>query len=142
MVSAIGLMGFKSSTFITLGLPILLCAVPIVDTLSAIVRRKLSGKRFDEADKNHLHHVLMRRFGHRNTVLILYAVTASFGVAAYLYILNRALGLLCLFIMAIVVEVFLEKSHMISASYHPLTSLVDMIFKKTAPVAEETKDKE
>ena len=43
MVSAIGLMGFKSSTFITLGLPILLCAVPIVDTLSAIVRRKLSG---------------------------------------------------------------------------------------------------
>ena len=142
MVSAIGLMGFKSSTFITLGLPILLCAVPIVDTLSAIVRRKLSGKRFDEADKNHLHHVLMRRFGHRNTVLILYAVTASFGVAAYLYILNRALGLLCLFIMAIVVEVFLEKSHMISVSYHPLTSLVDMIFKKKAPVAEETKDKE
>ena len=138
----LGFMGFKSSTFITLGLPILLCAVPIVDTLSAIVRRKLSGKRFDEADKNHLHHVLMRRFGHRNTVLILYAVTASFGVAAYLYILNRALGLLCLFIMAIVVEVFLEKSHMISVSYHPLTSLVDMIFKKKAPVAEETKDKE
>lgn len=141
MISAIGLMGFKSSTFITLGLPILLCAVPIVDTLSAIVRRKLSGKRFDEADKNHLHHVLMRRFGHRNTVLILYAVTASFGVAAYLYILNRALGLLCLFVMAIVVEIFLEKSHMISVSYHPLTSLVDLIFKKKAPSAEEIKEK-
>ena len=130
MVSAISLMGFKSSTFITLGLPILLCAVPIVDTLSAIVRRKLSGKRFDEADKNHLHHVLMRRFGHRNTVLILYSVTASFGIVAYIYILNQKLGLLCLFIMALAVEMFLEKSHMISSSYHPLVSFMNLVFKK------------
>ena len=130
MISAISLMGFKSSTFITLGVPILMCAVPIVDTLSAIIRRKISGKRFDEADKNHLHHVLMRRFGHRNTVLILYAVTASFGVAAYLYILNKALGLFVLFVMAIIVELFLEKSHMISNSYHPLCSLFGLLKHK------------
>lgn len=130
MVSAISLMGFKSSTFITLGVPILLCAVPIVDTLSAIVRRKLSGKRFDEADKNHLHHVLMRRFGHRNTVLILYMVTASFGIVAYVYILNQKIGLICLFGMALVVELFLEKSHMISSSYHPVVSFMDLILKR------------
>ncbi|MGN1344836.1 MAG: MraY family glycosyltransferase, partial [Traorella sp.] len=88
MIASISLMGFKSGTFITLGLPILMCGVPIVDTLSAIIRRKLSGKRFDEADKNHLHHVLMRKFGHKNTVLILYAVTLCSGLVAYIYIIN------------------------------------------------------
>ncbi|MDE6475263.1 MAG: undecaprenyl/decaprenyl-phosphate alpha-N-acetylglucosaminyl 1-phosphate transferase, partial [Erysipelotrichaceae bacterium] len=97
IISAISLLGFKSSTFITLGLPILLLMVPIIDTLSAIIRRKLSGKKFSDADKNHLHHVLMRRFGHRNTVLILYAVTALFGVTAYIYIINKNIGIFVLF---------------------------------------------
>jgi len=57
VISAISLLGFKSSTLITLGLPILLLGIPILDTISAIIRRKLSGKSFSDADKNHLHHV-------------------------------------------------------------------------------------
>ncbi|MGL5548342.1 MAG: MraY family glycosyltransferase, partial [Culicoidibacterales bacterium] len=79
MISSISLMGFKSSTFITLGLPLLLLMVPIVDTLAAILRRLLARQSMSRADKNHVHHVLMRRFGHRSTVWILYIVTAMFG---------------------------------------------------------------
>ncbi|MGL5550458.1 MAG: MraY family glycosyltransferase, partial [Culicoidibacterales bacterium] len=100
MISSISLMGFKSSTFITLGLPLLLLTVPIVDTLAAILRRLLAGQSMSRADKNHLHHVLMRRFGHRSTVRILYVVTAMFGAIAYLYIYNKSLGLVSLFVMA------------------------------------------
>lgn len=139
VISAISLLGFKSSTIITLGLPILLLGIPILDTISAIIRRKLSGKSFSDADKNHLHHVLMRRFGHRNTVLILYLVTALFGVAAYVYIVNKMFGMIFLFIMAIGVELFLEISHMISPKYHPVLSVIDMIrsiFKKPSLEAE------
>lgn len=139
VISAISLLGFKSSTFITLGLPILLLGIPIIDTISAILRRKLSGKSFSDADKNHLHHVLMRRFGHRNTVLILYAVTALFGVTAYVYIVNKAFGIAALVIMAIGVEMFLEISHMISPQYHPILSVIDAIrkyFKKPSLEAE------
>ena len=51
IISAISLLGFKSSTIMTLALPILLLAVPIVDTIGAILRRKLSGHKFSEADK-------------------------------------------------------------------------------------------
>lgn len=127
MISAISLLGFKSSTFITLGLPILLLAVPIIDTISAILRRSLSGKSFSEADKNHLHHVLMRRFGHRNTVLILYALTALFGVTAYVYIINKIAGFVTLTIIAVVVEIFIETSGMISPSYHPILSLLNRL---------------
>lgn len=139
-IASISLMGFKSSTFITLGVPILMCAVPIVDTLSAIVRRTLSGKRFDEADKNHLHHVLMRRFGHRNTVYILYLVTACSGMVAYIYILNKAAGLFCLFIECLVGELFIEKSQMISPAFHPLTSLFEWISNSTHKLLETNEE--
>lgn len=130
MIATISLLGFKSGTFITLGLPILMCGVPIVDTLSAIIRRKLSGKKIDEADKNHLHHVLMRRFGHRNTVLILYAVTLCSGIVAYIYILNNAIGLILLVVELIVCEIFLEKTHMIASWFHPITSLFGWVKNK------------
>lgn len=143
VISAISLLGFKSSTLITLGLPILLLGIPILDTISAIIRRKLSGKSFSDADKNHLHHVLMRRFGHRNTVLILYAVTAMFGITAYVYIVNKSLGLLTLVILAICVELFLEISHMISPQYHPVLSIVDLFRKalKKPSIEEEIEEK-
>lgn len=130
IISAISLMGFKSSTFITLGLPILLLAIPIIDTISAILRRKLSGKSFSDADKNHLHHVLMRRFGHRNTVLILYAVTAAFGITAYIYIINKTIGIIVLCLIAICVEIFIEVTGMISPQYHPIIATVRVIFHK------------
>lgn len=129
MLANISLMGFKSSTFITLGLPILMCGVPIVDTLSAILRRKLSGKKIDQADKNHLHHVLMRKFGHKNTVLILYAVTLCSGIVAYIYILNNILGLILLCVELIVCEMFLEKTQMIATWFHPVTSIVNFVKK-------------
>lgn len=136
-ISAISLLGFKSSTIITLALPILMCAIPIIDTISAILRRLLSGKKFSEADKNHLHHVLMRRFGHRNAVLILYAVTALFGVSAYIYIVNKTIGFLVMLCIAIGVELFIEISGMISPQYHPLISMYEVMRGKSKDACEE-----
>ena len=130
IISAISLLGFKSSTIMTLALPILLLMVPIVDTLGAIVRRKLSGHKFSDADKKHVHHLLMQRFGHRNTVLILYVVTALFGFTAFVYIVNKVAGLIALFIMAIIVELFLEISGMIAGKYHPLLSIYRRLTRK------------
>ena len=59
MISAISLLGFKSSTILTLALPTLLLMIPIIDTLSAILRRTLKGMKFMQADKSHLHHLLL-----------------------------------------------------------------------------------
>lgn len=144
IISAISLMGFKSSTIMTLALPILLLAVPIVDTLGAILRRKLSGHKFSEADKNHIHHLLMQRFGHRNTVIILYIVTALFGFTAYIYLVNKTTGFIVLFLIAFVVEIFIEMSGMISKQYHPILSLIDMLKKRIRKVYNKLtkKDKE
>lgn len=134
IVSAISLLGFKSSTIMTLALPILLLAVPIVDTIGAILRRKLSGQKFSDADKMHLHHLLMQRFGHRNTVILLYIVTAMFGFTAYAYLINKTTGFIALFVIAIIVELFIEFSGMISKQYHPILTFANTVYKKIKKV--------
>ena len=49
----------------------LLLAIPIMDTLFAILRRLINHKPLGEPDKNHLHHQLLKlRLSQRKTVLI------------------------------------------------------------------------
>lgn len=58
-------------------IPLLILGVPIFDTALAIVRRAAKRKGVATADKDHLHHRLMRLgHGHRRSVLILWAWTA------------------------------------------------------------------
>ena len=65
------MIGFKQVTIITLIIPIVILAVPIIDTTIAIIRRKLNSQRIMDADKNHLHHRLLAAgFSHRQAVLI------------------------------------------------------------------------
>jgi UDP-N-acetylmuramyl pentapeptide phosphotransferase/UDP-N-acetylglucosamine-1-phosphate transferase len=63
--------------FAPLLIPLLILGVPIVDTAFSFVRRVARGQPFSMADKDHLHHRLMR-LGHgpRRTVVILWLWTA------------------------------------------------------------------
>ncbi len=123
MISAISLLGFKSSTILTLALPIVLLMIPIIDTLSAILRRTLKGMKFSQADKSHLHHLLMNQFGHRNTVIIMCGMTTLFALSAYVYMLNRNIGFFVMLVLLLVLELFIEYSAMISVKFHPLMGL-------------------
>jgi UDP-GlcNAc:undecaprenyl-phosphate GlcNAc-1-phosphate transferase len=63
--------------FAPLVIPLLILGVPIVDTAFAIVRRATKRAGVATADKDHLHHRLMRLgHGQRRSVLILWAWTA------------------------------------------------------------------
>ncbi|MBB5183389.1 MraY family glycosyltransferase [Catenisphaera adipataccumulans] len=132
MISAISLLGFKGSTIITLALPLILLALPIIDTLSAILRRTLKGMKFSQADKSHIHHLLMKQFGHRNTVIIMCAITALFGLSAYAYLINTRIGVTVMVIILFGVELFIEKSAMISEKFHPILSLAAKFKRKSA----------
>jgi UDP-GlcNAc:undecaprenyl-phosphate GlcNAc-1-phosphate transferase len=63
--------------FAPLVIPLLILGVPIVDTAFSFLRRVLRGHSFSVADKDHLHHRLMR-LGHgpRRTVVLLWLWTA------------------------------------------------------------------
>jgi UDP-GlcNAc:undecaprenyl-phosphate GlcNAc-1-phosphate transferase len=129
MVASISMLGFKSSTAVTLALPILILILPIADTLSAILRRRLANVGFDHADKSHLHHQLMRRFGQTNSVIIMCAMTFLCGMSAFLYIYSKGPGLVAMIVMVIAIDLFIEKTGMISSSYHPLLSLLSFLFR-------------
>ncbi|MEM9374454.1 MAG: MraY family glycosyltransferase, partial [Planctomycetota bacterium] len=63
---------------------LIIYAVPIIDTMLAIIRRKLANKRMSDPDADHLHHMLKRWAGVKGAVLILYGigiVFASMGIA-------------------------------------------------------------
>lgn len=62
--------------YLPLMIPIFIMGVPILDTLWAIIRRARKGQSPAHADKDHLHHRLMRLgHGQRRSVLILWTWT-------------------------------------------------------------------
>ena len=83
--------------FAPLVIPLLLLGVPLVDLLLAVLRRATrKGVAISDADKEHLHHRLMRLgHGHRRTVLILWLWTALLcGVVLYSTLTGSGLALL------------------------------------------------
>lgn len=73
----------KTTATIGIIVPVLALALPIFDTAFAIVRRLATGRSIGEADRDHLHHRLLRLgLSHRNTVLVMWAISASLGLSA------------------------------------------------------------
>lgn len=103
MIAAISVMSpMKSATVIATILPILVLALPILDTALAILRRVKNGRPIMEADKGHLHHRIMNvGMGQKRTVLTLYCISGIMGVAAIL--VSRDLFIDALLLIAIAV---------------------------------------
>jgi UDP-GlcNAc:undecaprenyl-phosphate GlcNAc-1-phosphate transferase len=73
----------KNVAFVSLLVPILALSVPIIDTLGVVVRRTYRGNSIFEADRRHIHHLLLSSgLGYRRTVVLLYLVSALFGAIA------------------------------------------------------------
>lgn len=81
-VSIIG--ASKTAIAISIVVPVVVLALPILDTAAAIVRRARAGKRITEADRGHFHHQLIFRFGLnvRQAVLLIYALCFVLGLVA------------------------------------------------------------
>ena len=89
MMSVIFLIGFKTTTLTSLIIPMFLLAVPIMDTLFAIIRRKLKGQSIDHADKEHIHHQFLKKLNKRNTLLCIYAINLVFSGTTIIYVLGN-----------------------------------------------------
>ncbi|HWY07391.1 MAG TPA: MraY family glycosyltransferase [Candidatus Acidoferrales bacterium] len=80
LISAIAIAGsHKSPTMVAVAIPIVSLGLPILDVAVAVIRRFLSYKRLFAPDREHIHHKLLGRgISHRQTVLVLYSVSACF----------------------------------------------------------------
>ena len=128
-VACMSLLGFKTTALITLGLPILVLFIPISDTLIAIIRRKLKGQRIMEADKGHLHHILMikLKLGHKKTVVILYIVCLLFALSAILTYFDPLAGIKVILVLLLLADLFIEYTGMINPKWHPILSIVNKL---------------
>ncbi len=105
MISVVCLLGFKAVTLTSLVVPMLILAIPILDTLFAILRRIIHHKHIYEADKQHLHHQLLnKKFSQRTTVLIIYGVSALFSLASIFYVLkDRKYGIIIYIVLVLLI---------------------------------------
>jgi len=73
----------RSAASVEMIAPIVALGLPIGDTLLAIVRRGLRGRSPLQADREHIHHLLLSRgWSQRRACLALYGVTAALAAAA------------------------------------------------------------
>ena len=81
---------FKVHAVITFIIPFLILGVPIFDTTFAMIRRVLSGRHPFSADRGHLHHRLIDMgFNTKQTVRILYAVSALLGISSIMLVTQK-----------------------------------------------------
>lgn len=107
MISVIFLLGFKTTTLTSLIIPLLILAIPIMDTLFAIIRRKLKGQRIDQADKEHLHHQFLKKFSKRRSLLMIYGINIIFSLTTVFYVLDRKIEVIACYVVLMFLVIFL-----------------------------------
>lgn len=129
MIGVLSLQGLKNSTAVAVVTPMIILGVPITDTVVAIIRRKLSGKKISEADKMHLHHRLLSLgLTHRGTVLVIYAISFLFSLTSLLLnVSSRLGGVLLVLTMGLGVEVLCELIGIFGENRMPLLNLLRFI---------------
>jgi UDP-GlcNAc:undecaprenyl-phosphate GlcNAc-1-phosphate transferase len=85
VLAAISVQGLlKTAATVALFFPLLVLAVPIVDTTFVVVRRLKHGESVFEADQAHLHHRFLRRgFSQRRAALMIWAWCLTLAAAAF-----------------------------------------------------------
>lgn len=129
MIAVLALLGFKNVTIVSFIIPIFILGVPISDTLIAIVRRYINKKPISSPDSAHLHHRLVKiGFTHKQTVLVMYALSLMFSLSGILFSMTTIGGSLLIFFVAMfVLLALIENLEMINSDFKPLTNLYNAI---------------
>ena len=97
MLSAVSLTGAeKGTTAVAVAIPIVAFGFPLLDTVLSVFRRYLSGQPLFGADREHIHHKLLKRgFTHKQAVVMLYGVSATLGLISLLLLhpTSRSVGI-------------------------------------------------
>lgn len=111
IIAVITLLGYKNVMMSALIIPLCILTVPILDTLFAIIRRKLKGESITKPDKYHIHHQLLNRhFTKQEAVIAIHVVTILFSIAAILYVLvNNILGYIIYGILSVILLILFLK---------------------------------
>lgn len=129
LIAVSSIQGLKNATFISLITPLVILGVPLTDTFSAIIRRKLNKKPISSADKMHLHHRLISLgFTHRGAVLMIYCLSLIFSMIALLYLFTNTWATILLTIASLFgLEIFIELIELNGTNRQPLLQVFKFI---------------
>lgn len=118
VLSVISIQGFfKVNAVVSFGVPFLVLGLPILDTAFAIIRRLLKGQHPFRADRKHLHHRLIDMgLNQKQSVSLLYAISALLAIAAVLFAEREFMGAVLVLLLAFVVGsinwIVLKREHL------------------------------
>jgi UDP-GlcNAc:undecaprenyl-phosphate GlcNAc-1-phosphate transferase len=118
----------SSSAILVLLIPISLMAIPIMDTTLVTIKRLAAGRRIDQGGRDHTSHRLVALgLSEKKAVLILYFISAVWGVLCILMfktqINNLFLCILLLAICSVVFSIILSKVKVYNESEEKLSYL-------------------
>lgn len=115
MVAVIALIGYKNVTFSSIIVPLILLAIPIIDTLLAILRRIIKKESAMTPDKDHIHFQLYKYSKSiKKTVLFIYAIDILFASVSILYVLgDNKLALYIYIFLLILVLILILKTNVL-----------------------------
>ena len=109
---------FKFYAIISFAVPFLILGLPIFDTVFAILRRVLSGKNPMAADRGHVHHRLIDMgFNQKQSVAILYAMSALLGLSAVVLTTSGEIKAMLL-VLAVIAAAMLSVRLVFTAESH------------------------
>lgn len=140
-IAVVSMLEFKGPALTSFFVPIIILAIPILDTFFAIIRRALKRKPIFSADKEHLHHQLLgMNFSQRITVLIIYIIDILFSTATILYtIKDPQLGSILYIILFLIIVWFVFHTSIISDKTPKLTEKLTSKIKKDQPKEQKKK---
>ena len=120
MIAVIALLGFKTATFTSLIIPLVVLATPLFDVLFSIVRRSLQKKNpFTTPDKEHFHHQLLKmEFSTRSSLLMIYVINILFALVSILYVIGYTNYAIALYISLMVLFLFIVLKTDILFTHH------------------------
>lgn len=133
MIAVISMLGlFKNIALLGFVIPIIILAVPIFDTLFAVLRRLKNKQHVMKPDNKHIHYQLLRAgLTHKQSVLVLYAFSMLFGVLAIVF--ARAsidIVLIVSVIVFILIHLLAELAGLVMNGKRPVIDAIVGIFKR------------
>ncbi len=107
MISIIALLGFKVTTITSLVVPLCILAIPIFDTMFAILRRLLKHESIGHADKEHFHHQLLKlKYSPTASILIIYFIDILFAIVSILFVVGDNKQAIAIYVVLMILLLF------------------------------------
>ena len=103
------LISIENQSTLTIFIPMIALALPIVDVTMSTIRRFIHGKAIFSPDKMHFHHMLLQRgFSQRGAVLVLYGVAILISIFALLLMqvhIEKSLAILVILSLLVLIGI-------------------------------------